>query len=391
MNNNNSPKKNGFFHLPEIMRIYPDKPVPFRTQLAVMCTMLIISCLLFTVVFFQQKIVHGDSGAAVQISTADERSAAARSEENSTASVAPSEPSQKEKQESKKESKQERKQESKEEKVIETEASESAGELLGNMKTLDMDVAAIHAGELILVNKDYSCRYDGENVESMGNYKTDSYLVLDYDVALAPDVTKAFNNMMDDFESQFGENDVMVACGYRSYDMQVRLFKNEQDNSDEAEQWVAPPGYSEHQTGFVLDLDLNKLEKGSGIDFDGSGDYGWLNNNCQDYGFIVRYIAGKEDITGYNEEPWHFRYVGLPHSRFITEKGITLEEYIDMLHGFTADKPLVITDSDGSRYCIYYTAVNDWNTTEVEVPADRKYTISGDNYSGFIVTAKMDE
>ena len=93
MNNNNSPKKNGFFHLPEILRIYPDKPVPFRTQLAVMCTMLIISCLLFTVVFFQQKIVHGDSGAAVQISTADERSAAAGSEENSTASVAPSEPS----------------------------------------------------------------------------------------------------------------------------------------------------------------------------------------------------------------------------------------------------------------------------------------------------------
>lgn len=380
-NNSNNEKKQGIFRLLEIYKIDPDKPVPFRQQLVIMCTILIVSCLLFTVVFFQQKLTHGSTDEVVQVSAADEHKTAAASDEKAASQVSTV------KQESKKE--QEKKEESSKQEAVTMEASASAEELIGEMKTVSMDAVSVHSGELILVNKDYSCRYDGENVKPLSELKTDSYLLIDYSVELEAETAAALNSMMDDFENNYGENDVMVACGYRSYDTQIRLYNSEKDNTDDAEQWVAPPGYSEHQTGYVLDLDLNKEEKGSGIDFDGSGDYGWLNNNCDNYGFIVRYIEGKEDITGYNKEPWHFRYVGLPHSRFITRNGITLEEYIELLHNYSADKPLVINDSDGSRYCVYYTPLDDWNTTEVKVPANTEYKISGDNYSGFIVTVKL--
>ncbi len=381
-NDPNGQEKKNFFRLPGILRIDPDKPVPFRQQLAVMCTMLIISCLLFTVVFIQQKLVHGNAEETVQISAAEEHKPAAAPEEKKPPQVSTVQ------QESKKE--QQNSQESKKEESITTEASASAEELIGEMKTVSMEAASVHSGELILVNKDYSCRYDGENVKPLSEMKSDSYVIIDYSVELEIESANALNSMMDDFENNYGDNDVMVACGYRSYDTQIRLYNSEKNNTDDAEQWVAPPGYSEHQTGYVFDLDLNKEEKGSGIDFDGKGYYSWLNKNCQDYGFIVRYIAGKEDITGYNEEPWHFRYVGLPHSRYITEKGLALEEYIGKLHQYTADKPLVINDADGSRYCVYYTPLNDWNNTDVKVPANGEYKISGDNYSGFIVTVKLD-
>ena len=95
--------------------------------------------------------------------------------------------------------------------------------------------------------------------------------------------------------------------------------------------YVAVPGYSEHHTGLALDLYLNI----NGTDVYHNEDmvqypaiWAMIHKSLADYGFILRYLEGKEHITGYSYEPWHIRYVGVDVAKEITEKGITLEEYL---------------------------------------------------------------
>ena len=84
---------------------------------------------------------------------------------------------------------------------------------------------------------------------------------------------------------------------------------------------VALPGTSEHQLGLALDI---IAEYGG----DSNATWTWLKENCWRYGFILRYPADKEDVTGISFEPWHFRYVGVSTAREITEQGLCLEEYL---------------------------------------------------------------
>ena len=84
---------------------------------------------------------------------------------------------------------------------------------------------------------------------------------------------------------------------------------------------VAVPGTSEHQLGLALDIIAE-------YDEDSTATWVWLKENCARYGFILRYPAGKEEITGYSYEPWHFRYVGAEAAEEIMSRGITLEEYL---------------------------------------------------------------
>ena len=90
---------------------------------------------------------------------------------------------------------------------------------------------------------------------------------------------------------------------------------------------VTVPGTSEHHLGLALDI----LTGGYTTMDDGFGETKageWLAQNAPDYGFILRYPAGKEEITGIVYEPWHFRYVGKEYAKDITEKGVCLEEYL---------------------------------------------------------------
>ncbi|MDR0821190.1 MAG: M15 family metallopeptidase [Oscillospiraceae bacterium] len=94
---------------------------------------------------------------------------------------------------------------------------------------------------------------------------------------------------------------------------------------------IAPPGSSEHNAGLALDIvniswwTYHKiLEEG----FENTPEFKWLYNNCWKYGFILRYPKGKETITGYVYEPWHYRFVGVEHAEKIMKEGLTLEEYL---------------------------------------------------------------
>ncbi len=123
---------------------------------------------------------------------------------------------------------------------------------------------------------------------------------------------------------------LLGASGYRSYSIQESLYNGRAASLgvEEADKYTARPGQSEHQTGLALDIlseDYQEMDDG----FENTASYTWLVNNCYKYGFILRYPKGKEDITGYLYEPWHFRYIGNAEiAKEIMDRGLTFEEYL---------------------------------------------------------------
>jgi len=127
--------------------------------------------------------------------------------------------------------------------------------------------------------------------------------------------------------------DFMLGSGFRSYDKQVFYYSNYVAMSGEAaaNKYSAKPGYSEHQTGLAFDISLATKECYLEICF-GDLDAGkWVAQNAKKYGFVVRYPADKVDITGYQYEPWHLRYVGRPLAEALTESQLTLDEALPYL------------------------------------------------------------
>ena len=119
---------------------------------------------------------------------------------------------------------------------------------------------------------------------------------------------------------------IIAVSAYRDYDYQENLFNNyvKEKGENYALKCSAKAGHSEHQTGLSVDV------MGSNNDYDQfekSKEFDWMKNNSYKYGFILRYPKGKEYITGYKYEPWHYRYVGKDIASIIYTEGITLEEY----------------------------------------------------------------
>ncbi len=146
--------------------------------------------------------------------------------------------------------------------------------------------------------------------------------------SLTNDTNTAFQSLV-----QGAANDgisIYLSSGFRSYETQEQIYNNYVYNYGQAtaDTFSARPGYSEHQTGMAIDVNI--------IDdsFAGTPEAIWLEEHCTEYGFIIRYPKGKQDITGYKYEPWHIRYVGKDVAQAIKNHGaaigdpyITLEEY----------------------------------------------------------------
>lgn len=120
-----------------------------------------------------------------------------------------------------------------------------------------------------------------------------------------------------------------ISSSYRSYSRQNTLYTNyaNADGIKKADTYSARPGYSEHQTG--LAMDLGTASNNNIGDFENSKEFTWVKENAHKYGFILRYPEGKEYITGYMYEPWHYRYVGEKVAKYIYENNITYEEYYE--------------------------------------------------------------
>lgn len=119
-----------------------------------------------------------------------------------------------------------------------------------------------------------------------------------------------------------------IRSPYRSYTTQNNLYERyaAQDGYQEADTYSARPGYSEHQTGLAFDVTTKSTTLGT---FETTKEFRWLKENAYKYGFILRYPKGKENITGYVYESWHYRYVGTEAAKVIYEKDLTFEEYYE--------------------------------------------------------------
>lgn len=263
---------------------------------------------------------------------------------------------------------------------------------------VDKTQADLGEGTLVLVNN---------NIKFLGSVNEDElvivhdamdkqkYWVSDRNVKLLPRTMDALNSMLTDFYSVTGKKNMMARSGYRSIEYQQNLYDDElKKTGASTSTLVAKPGFSEHQTGYVVDFTTYDGKDYS--DFDGTGDFAWIMENCHKYGFINRYPEGKEKLTFIDNEPWHFRYVGVPHATLMKQYGYCLEEYIAFVKSFTIDTSFLLVDTpDGAQYIIYYTPLSFSETTAVYLPQmpDGKtlypYEISGNNVDGFIVTVQL--
>jgi D-alanyl-D-alanine carboxypeptidase len=134
-------------------------------------------------------------------------------------------------------------------------------------------------------------------------------------------------------EAQKNGIELFAVSGYRSYDYQNSLFQAEVNKVgwDKAVEAVAVPGQSEHQTGLAMDISSRGENMLLTAEFGKSKEGKWLTNNAHRFGFILRYPKGKESITGYQYESWHFRYIGINAATIIYENKWTLEEYFQIV------------------------------------------------------------
>jgi zinc D-Ala-D-Ala carboxypeptidase len=159
---------------------------------------------------------------------------------------------------------------------------------------------------------------------SFGNQKIDKSLMRK-EAALA--LEKMFK------EAKRSGIELFAVSGYRSYDYQQSLFHAEVDKVglDKAVEAVAVPGQSEHQTGLAMDISSRGENMLLTAEFGNSKEGKWLTENAHRFGFILRYPKGKESITGYQYEAWHFRYIGINAATIIHENNWTLEEYFQIV------------------------------------------------------------
>jgi len=135
-------------------------------------------------------------------------------------------------------------------------------------------------------------------------------------------LTKLFDAAQKDGHS------LMVGSAYRSAAYQEQIFNTyvSRVGYEQADRYSAHPGFSEHQTGLAVDISTTSQQCYLSECFIGTADGQWLAENAYKYGFTLRYPKGKEAITGYNFEPWHYRYVGIGLATALHQSGLTLDE-----------------------------------------------------------------
>ena len=145
---------------------------------------------------------------------------------------------------------------------------------------------------------------------------------------------------------------------------------------------MALPGCSEHETGLAIDLGKRAAQIDFiRPDFPDHSACGAFRRLAAEYGFIQRYRREKESLTGIAEEPWHFRYVGVPHARLMEDNGLCLEEYGNFLRAGPREYAL----SNGRRMTVSYLPCPR-ETAELTMPENTRFRVSGHNDGGLILT-----
>lgn len=238
--------------------------------------------------------------------------------------------------------------------------------------TIKVSKSMIYEGDLLLVNKDHpvpeGLHPEAEAVSLAKHPELiDGFGVLDNSILLAPRLIERFTAMVK-AAGEDGVQQFLISSGYRDEGKQDELYR------EMGSVRALPAGYSEHNLGLSLDIGSSQGEMGK------APEGLWLKKHAWKYGFILRYPEDKTAITGIRFEPWHFRYVGQPHSTIMQEQGLVLEQYLDQLKKRKSMSATV----DGQDYRVFYYPVT--KDQVIQVPAQGKYSISGNNIDGIIVT-----
>jgi D-alanyl-D-alanine carboxypeptidase len=260
------------------------------------------------------------------------------------------------------------------EKSPETEVNNQAQEvnLQKNEHTIKVTKDQVHQGNLLLVNKDHPVPSGDEESEAVNLSQhqelVQGFIFLDNTIRLSPSLLGKFSTMIRSAEND-GVNHFLISSGYRDKQEQNQLYQ------DMGAEYALPAGYSEHNLGLSLDIGSTQAEMNQ------SDEGKWLKKNAWNFGFILRYPRDKTSITGIQFEPWHFRYVGMPHSAIMQAKNLVLEQYLEYLK----EQKTLTTTIDDKLYKISYYPVS--KNTTIPVPAKGHYEISGNNIDGVIVTS----
>lgn len=234
-------------------------------------------------------------------------------------------------------------------------------------QTITLQQSQIHNGPLILVSS--TCPFIGSTDFIDFTSNTNSNIIpRDTSLKINPDMMQPLSDLFDGFSSDNGYVNLQIYSTTELYYGTTSLYTTE---------------LSERSTGYTFDIGL----------ITSTGDIApyiskrneWMFANCWTYGFIVRYSDTKTGTTGVGFMPHHFRYVGLPHSLIMNEKDMCLEEYLQFLTSYTIDSPLTYS-TDSKTYKIFYVPADTSGDTEVTLPKDAVYTVSGNNTDGFIIT-----
>lgn len=246
------------------------------------------------------------------------------------------------------------------------------------MKKLILSHTQMQTGSLILVNQEHGIK---ENIPNLITPVWDQSPVL-----LQKQATVLLNKLMKEIN---GWKKIAPVSGFRSLDEQQNIWDNSlaEHGIEFTQKFVAIPGHSEHQTGLAIDLGLRMGDMDFICpEFPYTGICQTFREKALDYGFIERYPTGKEHITGIGHEPWHFRYVGMPHANVMAEQDLTLEEYMTFIKQYPYYfHPYVISTKEQEIY-ISYLPANDVDGTTIMIDDKCPYMISGNNGDGFIIT-----
>lgn len=256
----------------------------------------------------------------------------------------------------------------------------------------------ISVGDLILVNFEHKYELT-DTIKSKLTSLYDSegrntYFVLSGALDIRSSIAKSLEDMIyalvdanpDTLGKQVGTTDqIIITSAYRDLAKQTELYDKRGDGD-----YVAMPGHSEHHTGYAVDIQIYKADKTT--THLRAPEQEWMEAHCAEYGFVIRYDGSKHALTGIMDEPWHYRYVGVPHATYMTEHNLCLEEYLEALRtSHTYDKTPLEIKAGEKDYLVYYVpATENSNFTSIPVPpaSEGSYSISGDNMNGFIVTVE---
>ncbi len=250
-------------------------------------------------------------------------------------------------------------------------------------KTVPVSSDNAYSGNLVMVNANHIYQFPTDDIELVTLYdhiSTEYYGVSDLVISLDAEVVEHLNQLMQDFAETQHNTDIFIIGGYRSAEEQNQKYSYGTS--------YTIGGFSDYHTGRSFDMGVFPQDGSSSGYYSPTGVYSWIDEHASDYGFVVRYPDGKENITGEKARTQTYRYVGVPHSTYMKQNNLCLEEYIEKLKSYTINKPLEISSGTG-LYKVYYVESDYGDMTDIGVPANSKYEISGNNEDGFIVTVRV--